>query len=416
MGKALCLLALISAGAQAQRAGTIELGAFGHYTKLDEDVLLGDKSMGVGGRLGFFAMRYIGLEVEYGVGSISSDNPRGVNKWYPFRGIVTLNATIASRARLLVGAGYKHDNWEGDSTANQYEDGFTALAGLRLCFGDKWSFRPEVVYDKNPSPNFQTPTTSTSSHFGFRAGISRFFGRGSGTCGPSDAAAMPAAPPPVAQPPVTPPTPPAPPAPTVTLTAIPTSIIAGNNATLTWTSLNATSCSATWTTSTGTSGSITVSPTATTTYTITCTGSGGSTSSSATVGVAMPTPPTPPAQPPAQQPPREVFRLEGVFFDFDKSDIKPEGRVKLDSAVTILNRFADMRVEIQGHTDSIGTEEYNIGLSHRRANAVRDYLISKGIAATRLTTRGFGETAPAADNATREGRALNRRVIIIELR
>jgi outer membrane protein OmpA-like peptidoglycan-associated protein len=105
-----------------------------------------------------------------------------------------------------------------------------------------------------------------------------------------------------------------------------------------------------------------------------------------------------------------------VFFDFDKSVIKPEGRVKLDSAVTILNRFSDMRVEIQGHTDSIATEQYNIGLSNRRANAVKDYLMSKGIAASRLTTRGMGETSPAADNGTAAGRALNRRVILIEIR
>ena len=127
-------------------------------------------------------------------------------------------------------------------------------------------------------------------------------------------------------------------------------------------------------------------------------------------------PVTPPVQPPTQQPPREVFRLEGVFFDFDKSVIKPEGRVKLDSAVTILNRYPDMRVEIQGHTDSIATEQYNIGLSNRRANSVKDYLMSKGIAASRLTTRGFGETSPAADNGTAAGRALNRRVILIEIR
>lgn len=127
-------------------------------------------------------------------------------------------------------------------------------------------------------------------------------------------------------------------------------------------------------------------------------------------------PPPAAAAPPTQQPPREVFRLEGVFFDFDKSVIKPEGRVKLDSAVKILNRYPDMKVEIQGHTDSIATEQYNIGLSNRRANSVKEYLISKGISASRLTTRGFGETSPAADNGTAAGRALNRRVVLIEVR
>jgi outer membrane protein OmpA-like peptidoglycan-associated protein len=409
IGKALCLLALLPAALLAQRAGTTELGVFGHYSKLDDDVLLGKTSVGVGGRLGFFALRYIGLEAEYSYGTLD-DNIRGATSWRVFRGFVNGHITTSARTRLILGAGYKHDTWNNDSTKNEFEDGFTAAAGLRFCFGDAWSLRPDIVYDKNPSPNFQRPTTETSRHFAFRVGISRFLGRGHGTCRAAsdivDSRPMPAAP-------VTPP--PSMPAATATLSASPTSIMAGGSSTLTWSSMNATSCTAPWTTSTATSGTQSVSPTSTTTYTITCTGSGGSGSGSATVSVAMPAPPVP-VQPPAQQPPREVFRLEGVFFDFDKSDIKPEGRVKLDSAVTILNRFPDMRVEIQGHTDSIATEQYNIGLSNRRANSVKAYLMSKGIAESRLMTRGFGETSPAADNGTAAGRALNRRVILIEIR
>jgi outer membrane protein OmpA-like peptidoglycan-associated protein len=418
IGKALCLLAMMPLAAQAQWAGTTELGILAHYSKLDDDVLLGKTSVGVGGRLGFFALRYLSLEAEYSLGTLD-DNLRDASHWRVFRGFVNGHLTLGARSRLIVGAGYKHDTWAGDTTANEYEDGFTMNAGLRFCFGNAWSFRPDVVYDKNPSPNFQSPTTETSRHFSFRVGISRFFGRGHGSC--RDASEItdsrPTPPPAAVPPPVTPP--PAP-APTATLSASPTSIMAGQSSTLTWSSTNATRCTAPWTTSTATSGTQSVSPTATTAYTITCTGNGGTQSASANVSVAMaappPTPPTPPVQPPTQQPPREVFRLEGVFFDFDKSIIKPEGRVKLDSAVTILNRFADMRVEIQGHTDSIGTEQYNVGLSNRRANAVKEYLMSKGIGESRLTTRGFGETSPATSNETAAGRALNRRVILIEVR
>jgi len=69
-------------------------------------------------------------------------------------------------------------------------------------------------------------------------------------------------------------------------------------------------------------------------------------------------------------------------------------------------------VDLDGHTDSIGTERYNQGLSERRARAVRDYLVKKGINPARITTRGFGETKPIADNKTRDGRAKNRRVEI----
>jgi len=224
---------------------------------------------------------------------------------------------------------------------------------------------------------------------------------------PPPAAPRPAAPPVQVPPPVV-----AAPAPTANLTASPTSITAGSSAMLIWSSTNATRCSAPWTSLTTSAGSQSVSPTSTTSYTITCTGAGGSVSAPVTVSVT----PAPAAVPPPAQPQREIYRLDGVFFDFDKSVIKPEGRVKLDSAVTILNRFADMRVEIQGHTDSIATDAYNQALSERRAMAVRDYLVSRGIAGSRLTMRGFGETQPQADNGTDAGRALNRRVILIEVR
>jgi OOP family OmpA-OmpF porin len=102
--------------------------------------------------------------------------------------------------------------------------------------------------------------------------------------------------------------------------------------------------------------------------------------------------------------------LENVLFDFDKSVIKPEAYPLLNEVVTILKKNPDMTVELQGHTDNIGTAEYNMGLSLRRANAVADYLESKGISADRLTTKGFGFSKPVALNGTAFGRSLNRRV------
>jgi len=398
--------------ALAQRAGTIEAGVFGHFTKLDEDVLLGSSSFGAGGRLGFFAIRHLSLEGEYSFGTIE-DNVRDVSMWYPFRGLVIGHIPITSKVKLLLGAGYKYDTWKGDTTKNQYEDGFTAIGGLRICINDGWSVRPEVVFDRNPSPNFQRPTTSTSTHLGFRFGISKFFGRANNTCiSPTGAVPMAPPPPPVAPPMQVPPPVVMAPAPTANLTASPSSITAGSSAMLIWSSTNATRCSAPWTSLTTSAGSQSVSPTSTTTYTLTCTGTGGSVNAPVTVSVTA----APAAPPPPAAPPREIYRLDGVFFDFDMSVIKPEGRVKLDSAVTILNRFADMRVEIQGHTDSIATEAYNQALSLRRATAVRDYLMARGIAESRLTMRGFGETQPQADNGTDAGRALNRRVVLIEVR
>jgi outer membrane protein OmpA-like peptidoglycan-associated protein len=99
------------------------------------------------------------------------------------------------------------------------------------------------------------------------------------------------------------------------------------------------------------------------------------------------------------------------LFDFDKSVIKKKYYSKLDEIAVIIKKDSKLKVEVQGHTDSVGTEKYNMGLSLRRANAVRDYLIKKGgIAADRLAVVGFGESRPVAPNTTKEGRAQNRRV------
>jgi len=108
-----------------------------------------------------------------------------------------------------------------------------------------------------------------------------------------------------------------------------------------------------------------------------------------------------------------VVILEGVNFEFDSARLRPDAITILDEAVTVLNRRKDISVDVVGHTDSTGTKQYNQGLSERRAKSVYDYFVNKGIAADRLTTKGYGETKPIASNATREGRAKNRRVELV---
>ena len=105
--------------------------------------------------------------------------------------------------------------------------------------------------------------------------------------------------------------------------------------------------------------------------------------------------------------------MEGVNFDFDKAVIRQEDIPKLDRDVATLKEWGDVKAEVAGHTCSIGTDEYNMGLSQRRADAVRNYLISKGVPADRLTAKGYGESQPIADNATEEGRVQNRRVELV---
>jgi OOP family OmpA-OmpF porin len=102
--------------------------------------------------------------------------------------------------------------------------------------------------------------------------------------------------------------------------------------------------------------------------------------------------------------------LKGVNFDFDKATLRPDAEVILAEAVSILQRYPQLRVEVAGHTDWIGTEEYNQGLSERRANTVYTYLTNNGIDSSRLVGPvGYGELRPIDTNETSEGRARNRR-------
>jgi len=103
--------------------------------------------------------------------------------------------------------------------------------------------------------------------------------------------------------------------------------------------------------------------------------------------------------------------LEGVNFDFNKSELRSESYAVLDKAVTLLKNSPDVKVEIQGYTDNIDTYEYNQKLSEERAQSVKNYLVSKGISTDRLSTIGFSKNFPIADNSTPEGRAKNRRVV-----
>ena len=122
---------------------------------------------------------------------------------------------------------------------------------------------------------------------------------------------------------------------------------------------------------------------------------------------------TPPA-PPAAQPPAatKVTYAADAFFDFDKSVLKPEGKAKLDDLVSKVKNINLEVIIAVGHTDSVGTDAYNQRLSVRRAEAVKAYLVSKGIEKNRVYTEGKGEKQPVADNKTAEGRAKNRRVEI----
>ena len=120
--------------------------------------------------------------------------------------------------------------------------------------------------------------------------------------------------------------------------------------------------------------------------------------------------PAPAQVTPGSDPCVGVIRLRGVNFDFDRAEIRPASRPILDQAATRLIQCGKEQLQVEGHTDSIGADAYNQDLSERRARAVRDYLVSKGVNARRIGSVGYGESKPVASNDTPEGRSLNRRV------
>ncbi len=108
-------------------------------------------------------------------------------------------------------------------------------------------------------------------------------------------------------------------------------------------------------------------------------------------------------------------QLHGILFDLDKATLQPESAKQLQDIVTLMKDYPDLKLEVQGHTDDQGSDDYNLDLSQRRAETVVTYLGLFGIAPGRLGPRGYGETKPVMPNTTEEGRAQNRRVELVKM-
>ena len=106
--------------------------------------------------------------------------------------------------------------------------------------------------------------------------------------------------------------------------------------------------------------------------------------------------------------------LNNILFDTGKASIKPESEAPLKTVLELLKNDPSLKLEIQGHTDNVGAKEANLKLSKERADAVKASLVKGGISAARLTTAGLGDTQPVGDNKTEEGRASNRRVVLVK--
>ncbi|MGB7171929.1 MAG: OmpA family protein, partial [Candidatus Acidiferrales bacterium] len=181
----------------------------------------------------------------------------------------------------------------------------------------------------------------------------------------------------------------------MTLSASATAIQSGQSTTLNWTSTNATSLDLEpGVGQVAAQGSTNVSPTDTTTYTITATGPGGSATANVQVTVSAP---PPVAQAPAAAPDINALFSQNVkdaFFDYNKSEVRPDARDALQKDAEFLRSYPQVSVTIEGHCDERGSEEYNLGLGQRRADAAKQYLVSLGISADRVKTMSWGKEHP----------------------
>lgn len=169
----LATVAMVST-AQAQNLGErVEVGVFGQFTKIDDKIRM-DNVLGIGGRAGVSIYRWLGAEADVQIGKTKATrNPFEKITYRPFHGYgtLTLPITPSKKASLILGAGYVNSVYAGRATANEYEDGFSALAGLKVCGASKWGMRLDGIMDGNPSPNEQE-LTGTSRNFGARLGVS----------------------------------------------------------------------------------------------------------------------------------------------------------------------------------------------------------------------------------------------------
>ena len=290
----------------------------------------------------------------------------------------------------FVTAGYGGITTDPEGRSATTKGAFNYGAGVKYALSESMELRGEVRHLLFKS------NTETLSNVEFGIGLGFLFGGAAPPPPPVVAAPPPPEPAPAPAPVVVPP----PPAPTSSLSVTPGSITKGESATLNWSSQNATNCDIQpGIGPVNTQGSMTMKPAADTAYTLTCSGPGGKTSSAANITVAAP-------------PPEMLCYKIDIEFDTAKWNIKPQYHDELAKLAKFLKDYPALTGVIEGYTDNVGGEKSNQKLSEKRAKSVRDYLVTKlGIDGSRLTSKGFGESKPVADNSTAAGRQKNRRVV-----
>ena len=191
-----------------------------------------------------------------------------------------------------------------------------------------------------------------------------------------------------------PPPPPAPAAPTASIAVSPNSIQAGQSASLTWQTSNATDVSIDGIGAVQPNGSQSVSPTESTTYHLTAKGTGGTQEATARLTVAAAPPPPPPTATNVTDEDLFSQNVKDVYFDYDKADVRGDQQSSVQADAQFFNQHANMSFTVEGHCDERGSTEYNLALGDQRASAVKSALTAAGVNASRIKTISYGKEKP----------------------
>jgi len=342
----------IAPPAQAIEKGAAELGIFGRVSFFDPAFELDDWG-GVGVRAGYFLFENMALEADASLTStdgIITEGLRSDVQVMPFHARLVWNKPVGEHTHLLLGAGYLHTEYGDD--ANASGDGAGALLGFRYGAGRSLTFRFEATADWYSDNDFTDE--SDPWDYGVQFGLGGLFGNGPGDRdkdGVTDD---------VDRCPDTP---------------------AGEQ-------VDANGC----------------------TLPKDSDGDGVTDNLDKCPGTAVGTKVDANGCEQMMGETKTTLVLEGVTFATNSADLTPEARTVLDGIAVKAETNPTLRVEVAGHTDNKGSRDYNLKLSQKRAESVRDYLISKGVAGDRMAAKGYGPDQPVASNDTEEGRAQNRRI------
>jgi len=410
MKKSLLLaIAGILAGATIASAANLE-GQFsvspiiGGYTYDTTQFRKSSASMVYGVRAGYNLSNHFGVEGLFDYVD-SSFNGKDI-PMYRYGGQLLYHLFPEKAFVPYLAAGYSGLNFDADGIDHKAHGALDYGVGAKYFLSDRFALRADfrhLLYKMD---------SETNNNFEYTLGAYIPFGGVKPAAKPVEPPPAPAPAPKVVEPPPAPaPAPPA--APTAALTVTPSSVTQGQSATLNWKSQFASGCEI----QPGIGpvppqGARAITPDTSTTYNLTCSGAGGTAASAAGVTVVLPPPPPPVVSKAAERFCNKPAVIV-VEFETGKATVKETGKYEAEVKVVseFLTEFPKAKGEISGHTDTVGGKAYNDKLSQARADFIKKYLVDNlGIAADRITTKGYGFSKPVATNKTKAGRQLNRRI------